>query len=154
MKIIEKTKSEEGQAFEILFCEYYSRLCAFVFKLTQNYSASEDIVQELFIKLWIQRGELEITENVSLKQSKEISENRNSTTKKKRSYKEEMEYNALPDKIEQLEAEIEKLQIELTDASVYTNPEKLIKIQTELAEKESLLLKFYERYEELDSIGT
>jgi len=100
------------------------------------------------------RRETEITENVSLKQSKEISENRISTTKKKRSYKEEMEYNALPDKIEQLEAEIEKLQIELTDASVYTNPEKLIKIQTELAEKESLLLKFYERYEELDSIGT
>ena len=65
MKIIEKTKSEEGQAFEILFREYYSRLCAFVFKLTQNYSASEDIVQELFIKLWIQRGELEITESVS-----------------------------------------------------------------------------------------
>jgi len=100
------------------------------------------------------RRETEITENVSLKQSKEISENRISTTKKKRSYKEEMEYNALPDKIEQLEAEIEKLQIELTDASVYTNPEKLIKIQTELAEKESLLLKFYERYEELDSIGS
>ena len=52
------------------------------------------------------RRETEITENVSLKQSKEISENRISTTKKKRSYKEEMEYNA--DKIEQLEAEIEK----------------------------------------------
>jgi len=37
----------------------------FVFKLTQNYSASEDVVQELFIRLWIQREKLEINENIS-----------------------------------------------------------------------------------------
>lgn len=98
------------------------------------------------------RREAESVEAVTQKRPKEASENQN-PIKKKRGYKEENEYQALPDKIETLEAEIEKLQLELTDAAVYTNPEKLIKIQASLSEKENLLLKLYERYEELDSIG-
>ena len=58
-------KKDDYTCYNQLFVRYYSRLCAFVFNLTQNYSASEDVVQELFIRLWIQRGKLEITENIS-----------------------------------------------------------------------------------------
>lgn len=58
-------KRNDYSSYNQLFIRYYSRLCAFVFNLTQNYSASEDVVQELFIRLWIQRGKLEITENTS-----------------------------------------------------------------------------------------
>ncbi len=73
--------------------------------------------------------------------------------KKKRSYKEEREYEALPEKIETLEQEIESLQTALSSEEVYTNAEKLIEIQGALAEKEKLLEEAYERFEFLDGIG-
>jgi len=63
--LIAGIKRDDYACYNQLFMRYYSRLCAFVFNLTQNYSASEDVVQELFIRLWIQRGKLEITENIS-----------------------------------------------------------------------------------------
>ena len=58
--LIAGIKRDDYACYNQLFMRYYSRLCAFVFNLTQNYSASEDVVQELFIRLWIQRGKLEI----------------------------------------------------------------------------------------------
>ncbi len=63
--LIAGIKRNDYSSYNQLFMRYYSRLCAFVFKLTQNYSVSEDVVQELFIKLWIQRGTLEIEDSVS-----------------------------------------------------------------------------------------
>jgi len=63
--LIAGIKRDDYSSYNQLFTRYYSRLCAFVFNLTQNYSASEDVVQELFIKLWIQREKLDITENIS-----------------------------------------------------------------------------------------
>lgn len=62
--LITGIKRDDYSSYNQLFMRYYSRLCAFVFKLTQNYSASEDVVQELFIRIWIQRGKLEINENI------------------------------------------------------------------------------------------
>jgi len=58
-------KRDDYSSYNQLFMRYYSRLCAYVFNLTQNNSASEDIVQELFIRLWINRKKLEINTNVS-----------------------------------------------------------------------------------------
>lgn len=63
--LIAGIKRNDYACYNQLFIRYYSRLCAFVFKLTQNYSASEDVVQELFIRIWIQRGKIEINENIS-----------------------------------------------------------------------------------------
>ena len=73
--------------------------------------------------------------------------------KKKRSYKEEREYQALPETIEKLEAEITELQTLLGTEEVYTNATKLIEVQGKLAEKEKLLENAYERFEILDNIG-
>lgn len=58
-------KKDDYACYNQLFLRFYSRLCAYVFHLTQNYSASEDVVQELFIRLWINRKRLEINENIS-----------------------------------------------------------------------------------------
>jgi len=52
-------------SYNQLFIRYYSRLCAYVFGITQNITGSEDVVQELFIRLWIHRGKLEIHESIS-----------------------------------------------------------------------------------------
>lgn len=73
--------------------------------------------------------------------------------KKKRSYKEEREYQRLPETIEKLEQEIAGLQELLGKEEVYTNPTKLIETQKNLSEKEKLLEAAYERFEILDGIG-
>ena len=58
-------KRDDYSSYNQLFMRYYSRLCAYVFNLTHNYNASEDVVQELFIRLWINRQKLDIHENIS-----------------------------------------------------------------------------------------
>ncbi len=71
--------------------------------------------------------------------------------KKKRSYNEEREYAALPEKIEQLEAEIAERQVELSKPEVYTNAARIVELQGEIAEREKALERAYERFEELDA---
>ena len=73
--------------------------------------------------------------------------------KKKRSYNEEREYAALPEKIEKLEAEIAERQVELSKPEVYTNAARIVELQGEIAEREKALEKAYERFEELDALG-
>ena len=73
--------------------------------------------------------------------------------KKKRSYNEEREYAALPDKIEKLESEIAERQTELSKPEVFTNAARIVELQKEIADREAELEKAYERYEELDSLG-
>lgn len=73
--------------------------------------------------------------------------------KKKRSYNEEREYAALPEKIEQLESEIAERQTELSKPEVFTNAARIVELQKEISDREAALEKAYERYEELDSLG-
>ncbi|WP_407441466.1 ATP-binding cassette domain-containing protein [Fibrobacter sp.] len=73
--------------------------------------------------------------------------------KKKRSYNEEREYQALPDKIEKLEAEIAERQTELSKPEVYTNAARIVELQKEISDREQELEKAYERYEELDLLA-
>lgn len=63
--LIAGIKKDDYACYNQLFMRYYSRLCLFVFGITRNYTSSEDVVQELFIRLWIQRGKLEINESIS-----------------------------------------------------------------------------------------
>ena len=73
--------------------------------------------------------------------------------KKKRSFNEEREYAALPERIEKLEAEISERQTELSKPDVFTNAPRIMELQKEIADREAELEKAYERYEELDSLG-
>ena len=77
----------------------------------------------------------------------------NPAKKKKRSYNEEREYAALPEKIEKLEADIAEFQAELAKPEVYTDAKRIVELQKELADRESELEKAYERFGELDSLG-
>lgn len=77
----------------------------------------------------------------------------NTAKKKKRSYNEEREYAALPDKIEKLESEIAGFQAELAKPEVYTDAKRIVELQKELADRESELEKAYERFGELDALG-
>ena len=76
----------------------------------------------------------------------------NTAKKRKRSYNEEREYAALPEKIEKLEAEIAGFQAELAKPEVYTDANRIIELQKSLAEHETDLENAYNRFGELDAI--
>ena len=73
--------------------------------------------------------------------------------KKKRSYNEEREYAALPEKIEKLETEIADWQLELSKPDVYTNASLIVELQKKISDGEAELEKLYERFEILDNLG-
>lgn len=73
--------------------------------------------------------------------------------KKKRSYNEEREYNALPEKIEKLENEIAERQAELSKPEVFTNAARIVELQKEISDREAELERAYERYEILDALS-
>ncbi|MDX2173077.1 MAG: RNA polymerase sigma-70 factor [Bacteroidota bacterium] len=58
-------KINSEQEFNELFNLYYEELCKIVFPIIKDADAAEDIVQDVFVKLWIRRNELDV--NTSFK---------------------------------------------------------------------------------------
>ena len=58
--IIKTLKNIDVKEFEMLFKEYYSDLCNFALKFTKNPDASEEVVQEVFYKIWEKRSFISI----------------------------------------------------------------------------------------------
>lgn len=52
--------NEDGLALETLFNRYYSPLCKFTSIYLKDYSKAEEIIADLFIKLWNKRLSLEV----------------------------------------------------------------------------------------------
>lgn len=50
--------------FESLFKQYYPSLCAYACSILGNNTDAEDVVQTLFIKLWVRRSQLSIQHNI------------------------------------------------------------------------------------------
>lgn len=53
-------KNGSTAAFDLCFEVYFTGLCTFANKLVRDPSVAQDIVQELFVNLWVQREKLEI----------------------------------------------------------------------------------------------
>lgn len=62
--LIGKLINDDQDAFTILFTRYYEDLVRFSFGITHNSDASEEIVQEVFLKLWENRSKLEIHSSI------------------------------------------------------------------------------------------
>ncbi len=74
--------------------------------------------------------------------------------KRRLSYKEKLELEGLPAKIEKMEADIEKLHTAMGDANFYQQPGPVIaQEQARLKTLEDALAKAYERYGVLDAMG-
>lgn len=56
--LLEKLKNDDQSAFTIIFTRYYPDMVRFSFGLTRNQDSSEEIVQEVFLKLWENRNSL------------------------------------------------------------------------------------------------
>ena len=58
--LIERIKTGDLVAFEQLFRKYYNELCGYAYQYFSDRDTVEDIVQNLFYKLWQRRERLEI----------------------------------------------------------------------------------------------
>lgn len=58
--LFEKIKNNDVKAFEILFHLYYGYLCLYAQKIIKNEAASEEIVQDFFVRFWEKREQLTI----------------------------------------------------------------------------------------------
>ena len=60
-RLIKWLRQGKADAYRYLFTEYYNWLCNYVFKLCQDRSLSEDIVQDALVNLWNKREGLVIS---------------------------------------------------------------------------------------------
>ncbi len=58
--ILKKVKDGDIKAFEQLFRLYYTPLCLYASSITGRRDVAEEIVQELFYKLWRDRAQIQI----------------------------------------------------------------------------------------------
>ncbi len=58
------TKWRTKSGFEILFKQHYSVLCAYTYGFVADYNLCEDIVQEVFSKLWTDKQKINIDTSV------------------------------------------------------------------------------------------
>ena len=62
--LIEQINNSDVKAFEILFHRYYNILCLYAAKIVKEDTAAEEIIQNLFVKLWEKREKIEIKTSV------------------------------------------------------------------------------------------
>jgi RNA polymerase sigma factor (sigma-70 family) len=59
-QLFQKIASGDEQAFRQVVHLYYPKLLGFVFKMTKTRHTAEELVQEVFLKLWQKRNETDI----------------------------------------------------------------------------------------------
>jgi RNA polymerase sigma-70 factor (ECF subfamily) len=63
--LIESIKEGDRKAFEYLFKIYYADLCKFSSNLVQNETIAEDLVMDIFVKLWEAEDKLSINTSIA-----------------------------------------------------------------------------------------
>ncbi|WP_299549194.1 RNA polymerase sigma-70 factor [Seonamhaeicola sp.] len=64
LELIIAIKKDDRSAFKMLFKKYYGDLVSYITTYTGRKPAAEDIVQQLFVTLWVKRNELNVTKSV------------------------------------------------------------------------------------------
>lgn len=101
----------------------------------------------------VEKAPLVESENAPLRPADTSSRKQGEGKKVKLSYKEQRELEALPEKMEQLEAEIEALQAEVNSADFFAKEPSYTQAQLQkLADAEMALEQAFERWEELENI--
>lgn len=52
-QLVELLKEGDEKAFELVFNTYFDRLCLFSLNITKNKEASEEIVKDIFLRVWL-----------------------------------------------------------------------------------------------------
>lgn len=64
LRLIQKIINDDRDAFDTLFKKYYKPLVYYIKSFSQDNFVSEDIVQQVFMNLWINRDGLKINKSV------------------------------------------------------------------------------------------
>ncbi|WP_111307477.1 RNA polymerase sigma factor [Confluentibacter sediminis] len=64
LDLIQKIKTDDSDAFDVLFKTYYKDLVRYIRSLNNDLALSEDIVQQVFVNLWINRSTITIKNSV------------------------------------------------------------------------------------------
>ncbi|WP_461629913.1 RNA polymerase sigma-70 factor [Labilibaculum euxinus] len=59
-----KIKQGDITTFKSLYLEYYKKLCFHSFKITNRNDIAEEIVQDVFVKIWEKREKLNLSDNI------------------------------------------------------------------------------------------
>ncbi|WP_461634190.1 RNA polymerase sigma-70 factor [Labilibaculum euxinus] len=59
-----KIKQGDIATFKSLYLEYYKKLCFHSFKITNRNDIAEEIVQDVFVKIWEKREKLNLSDNI------------------------------------------------------------------------------------------
>ena len=59
-----RSEKQHNYLFETLFRSHYKPLCVFVYNLIKDQEAAEDIVQEVFVKVWNNREKIDTSRSV------------------------------------------------------------------------------------------
>jgi RNA polymerase sigma-70 factor (ECF subfamily) len=62
--LLARMRGGEGSAFAALFSRYYDALCAFANGYTASRSEAEEVVEDVFMRLWELRQQLEVRESL------------------------------------------------------------------------------------------
>lgn len=65
IQILEKLKEGDPLAYNQLFDKYYMPLCVYSLKYCDSFELAEDIVQDLFIKLWDEKLYMKLDNPIS-----------------------------------------------------------------------------------------
>jgi len=57
-ELLSRVAAGDEDAFRQLFHAHYNKLASFVQRLTKSHSATEELVQDVFVKVWVNRSEL------------------------------------------------------------------------------------------------
>jgi len=61
LSILDKIKSGDAEAFEMVFNEHYQPLCFYALKILGDKDDAEEVVQNMFVNFWNKREQVSIT---------------------------------------------------------------------------------------------
>lgn len=62
--LFEKIKNDDEKAFEAVFHQFYGSLCIYATQILHDDEAAEEIVQDLFVRIWEKRHRIEIETSI------------------------------------------------------------------------------------------
>ncbi|WP_246124855.1 RNA polymerase sigma factor [Algibacter pacificus] len=63
--VIKALKEGNRRVFENVYSEFYEKLCVFLMGYTDDIEVIEDVVQDVFLKIWLNRKNISITTSLS-----------------------------------------------------------------------------------------
>jgi RNA polymerase sigma-70 factor (family 1) len=63
-ELFRQVSEDNRNAFRLLFDRYNGRLTTFIYRLTKSETTTAELVQDIFVKLWVGRSELAEVSNV------------------------------------------------------------------------------------------